>query len=83
MKGQKLDRAANSFHRRRTAKEALPLMLDKGHVIRILEFLGYSGKPKVFKAQKGQTEAQMRYSTWAKYRKIIFLIALEIFQRVV
>lgn len=37
----------------------------------------------MFKAQKGQTEAQIGYSTWAKHRKIIFLIALEIFQRVV
>lgn len=34
---------------------------------------------KMFKAQIGQVEAQMGYSTWPKYRKLIFLIALEIF----
>lgn len=55
--------------------------LDKGHVIYILEFLDYNRKPKMFKVQKGKAEAQMGYSTWAKHRKIIFLIALEIFQR--
>lgn len=36
----------------------------------------------MFTAQIGQTETQMEFSAWPKYRELIYLIALEIFWRV-
>lgn len=33
----------------------------------------------MFTAQIGQTETQMEFSAWPKYRELIYLIALEIF----